>query len=57
VDKTKVHEEMSRTDAVLCRRIAQVTRTKKLSQGRKARIQFLVIAAFFLFPKSVLRLD
>ena len=42
VANTKVHEEMSRTDTVLCRRIAQLTRRKKLPQGRKARIQFLV---------------
>jgi hypothetical protein len=33
---------MSHTDAVLCQRIAKLTRRKKLPQGRKARIAFLL---------------
>jgi hypothetical protein len=33
---------MSRTDLVLCQRIAQLTRRKKLPAVRKARIQFLL---------------
>jgi hypothetical protein len=36
---------MSRTDAALCQRIAQLTRRKKLPAGKKARIQFLLKGA------------
>jgi hypothetical protein len=45
VGKPQVYVDMSRTDVVLCQRIVQLTRRKKLSAGKKAKIQFLLRGA------------